>query len=251
LVCRSQAAPERLVVELSLGRTMLDLQRYEVLSFDCYGTLIDWESGILSALREVVTAHGVKLGDAQILELYAELEPQAEQPPYKLYREVLEEVVLGFGERLRFVPSAAERAYLHTSLPNWPPFSDTVEALAALARRYRLAAISNTDDGLFAATAIRLQTHFDWVITAQQVGAYKPAQAMFKQALRRIGLPRDRILHVAESTFHDIAPARAMGIATVWVNRSQGRVAASRRTDAVPDLEVPDLKALAALAGVM
>jgi 2-haloacid dehalogenase len=229
---------------------MLDLQRYEALSFDCYGTLIDWESGILSALREVLNAHEVMLDDAKILKLYAELEPQLQQPPYKLYREVLEEVVLGFGKRLGFVPSAAERACLHTSLPDWPPFPDTLEALAALARRYRLAVISNTDDALFAQTAKRLAVRFEWVITAQQVGAYKPAQAMFKKALRRIGLPRDRILHVAESTFHDIAPARAMGIATVWVNRSQGRAAASRRTAAVPDLEVPDLKVLAALAGV-
>ncbi|MGH8730061.1 MAG: haloacid dehalogenase type II [Burkholderiales bacterium] len=229
---------------------MLDLQRFGVLSFDCYGTLIDWESGILAALRAVLRAHGVTLADAEILKLYAELEPQAQQP-YQRYRDVLETVVAGFGEQLGFSPSAAEVACLHNSLPDWLPFPDTIDALTALAPRYRLAVISNTDDDLFAQTAKRLGVRFDWVITAEQARAYKPARAIFDKALRRIGVPHDRMLHVGESTFHDIAPARAMGIATVWVNRSRGRIAASRRTDAVPDLEVPDLKTLAAAADVL
>jgi 2-haloacid dehalogenase len=230
---------------------MLDLQRYEALSFDCYGTLIDWESGILAALREVLVAHRITLDDAEILKLYSEIEPRLQRPPYQRYRDVLEAVVLDFGKRFGFAPSTAERTCLHDSLPNWPPFPDTVEALAALARRYRLAVISNTDNALFASTAKQLKARFEWVITAQQVGAYKPAPAMFKHALRRIGLPRDRLLHVAESTFHDIGPAKALGIATARVNRSKGRAAATRSVGVLPDLEVPDLKTFAAQAGVM
>jgi 2-haloacid dehalogenase len=161
---------------------------------------------------------------------------------------VLESVVEGFAGRLDFVPSAEERARLHSTLADWPPFFDTVDALLALRKRYRLGIISNIDDDLFAATAKRLGVTFDWVITAQQVGAYKPSPAMFQTALRRIGGAKRRILHVAESLFHDIAPARALGLATVWVNRSQGRAAATRRNASRPDLEVPDLKTLASLA---
>lgn len=229
---------------------MFDVQRFEVLTFDCYGTLINWEAGILDSLRPVLAAHAIKLSDAEILKLYSELEPQTQEPPFRRYRDVLEAVVAGLGERLGFAPSADERSCLHASLPRWPPFPDTIEALAALSSRYRLAVVSNVDDDLFASTSQRLGVRFDWMITAQQVGAYKPAPAMFATALQRIGLPRERILHVAESLFHDIAPARALGLATVWVNRSQGKAAATRRTNIAPDLEVPDLRTLAKLAGV-
>lgn len=227
---------------------MLDLQRFKVLTFDCYGTLINWEAGILNSLRPVLAAHAIELSDAEILKIYSELEPEAQESPFRRYRDVLEAVVAGFGERLGFAPSTEERSCLHASLPEWPPFADTIEALAALSSRYRLAVISNVDDDLFASTSQRLGVRFDWVITAQQVGAYKPSPVIFETALQRIGVPRERILHVAESLFHDIAPARALGLATVWVNRSQGKAAATRRSDVTPHLELPDLRTLAKLA---
>lgn len=226
----------------------MQLEDFEVLTFDCYGTLINWEAGILPALRPMVERRELKLSDKQILDLYAELEPRAQEPPYRCYREVLEKVVEGFAERLGFVPTFAERASLHSTLAGWPPFADTVEALRELREKYRLAIISNTDDDLFAGTAARLGVRFDWVITAQQVRAYKPSPVIFEHALQRIAAPRQRILHVGESPFHDIAPARALGISTVWVNRAQGKPAASRRQPCEPDLTVPNLKALAAQA---
>ena len=125
--------------------------------------------------------------------------------------------------------------------------------MRALHSRYRLAIVSNVDDDLFAATALRLGVAFDWIVTAQQARSYKPASANFQLALERIGLPRERVLHVAQSLYHDIAPANALGLASVWVNRRHGRAGggATPAATATPDLEVPDLQTLARAAGVM
>src|SRR5262249_19226374 len=151
---------------------MLDFSHFEVLSFDCYGTLIDWESGIFSALRPILSAHAKSLDDARLLELYGELEVQAELPPFRSYREVLQSVVLGFGQRLEFKPTPQEVSSLPESLPRWEPFPDTVPALKKLKSRYRLAIISNIDDDLFSTTAPKLGVAFDHVITAQQAQSY-------------------------------------------------------------------------------
>jgi len=218
----------------------------EVLTFDCYGTLIDWESGILSALRPLLLRHGAGAADGEILRLYGELEPEAEAGPFADYRTVLSRVVTGMGRRLGFTPTPDELHTLAASLPGWEPFPDTVPALRALAARYRLGVISNVDDDLFAGTAARLGVTFDWVVTAQSVGAYKPSTAMFETALRRIGPPAGRVLHVAQSLFHDIAPARRLGLPAVRVNRRSGRAGpgATPRSDARADAEVADLAQL-------
>ncbi len=229
---------------------MLDFRRFSVLTFDCYGTLIDWESGILAALKPVLVAHDRRtLSDDEILGMFAELEERAEAGPYKNYREVLEEVVRAAGERLRFRPTDRDVRSLRESLQDWPPFPDTVAALRALKARYQLAIISNTDDDLFAATARRLEVPFDHVITAQQARSYKPALNNFRLAMERIGEPAAKILHVAQSLYHDIAPAKSMGLTTVWVNRRSGKPGsgATPPASATPDLEVPDLKTLAEL----
>ena len=136
---------------------MLDFSQYEVISFDCYGTLIDWERGIFSALRPILAAHGKNIADAELLKLYSELEAEAEQGEFRPYREVLEAVVRGFGKRLGFEPTSAQARSLPESLADWRPFPDTVAALRSLKARYRLAIISNVDDDLFAATARRLE----------------------------------------------------------------------------------------------
>ena len=228
---------------------MIDFKRYEVLSFDCYGTLIDWESGILAALRPVLKGHALELEDERLLRLYAELESQAEEGEFIKYREVLREVVRGLGRELGFTPSPSELDCLVASLGDWPPFPDTVEALQALRRRYRLAIISNVDDDLFALTARRLGVEFDWVITAEQVGSYKPSQHNFKFALERIGVAPDKVLHIAQSIYHDIVPAKALGLATVWVSRSGGP-GATPPAHGRPDLEVPDLGTLVSMMGL-
>jgi 2-haloacid dehalogenase len=225
------------------------LPALQLLTFDCYGTLVDWESGICSALRPVLAGHGIEPSDEEVLELYARLESPLQQGAWRPYREVLGDVVDGFGTELGFVPSAAERAALAASLGEWPLFPDTVAALRRLARRYRLGILSNIDDDLFAATAPGLGVRLDLLVTAEQVGAYKPAPAHFEEGLRRSGLAADEVLHVAQSLFHDIVPARALGWRTAWVNRRAGRPGsgATPAADGLPDIEVPDLAAFAAL----
>jgi 2-haloacid dehalogenase len=229
---------------------MLDFDRFTYLTFDCYGTLIDWERGILAALRPVLDCHGIAISDDAALELYGELESAVETGPYLPYRELLATVMDGFGERLGFVPSADERAALAASVGDWPPFPDTVEALRALADRFRLVILSNIDDDLFALSARHLGVAFAAVVTAQQVGSYKPDPRNFDALLARLDTAPDRVLHVAQSLFHDIAPANALGLTTVWVNRRHDRPGSGATPPATarPDLEVPDLRTLAHLA---
>jgi 2-haloacid dehalogenase len=228
---------------------LVDFSRFLVFSFDCYGTLIDWESGILGVLRPILKAHGLNLDDASLLELYAELEREAEQGEYRLYRDILEDVVRAISVRLRFTPTASELRLLSESLSMWSPFHDTVSALGALHRHYKLAVISNVDDDLFTSSQRKLGIDFDFVMTAQQARAYKPAPKIFQLAEERIGIARDQWLHVAQSIYHDIIPANSLGIATVWVNRPSARPGAGAVTAAsgCPDLEVPNLAELASL----
>lgn len=226
---------------------MLDFSQYRVVSFDCYGTLIDWETGIFSALRPVLAAHGKGISDTELLNLYSELESEAEQGEFHSYRKVLESVVRGFGERLGFKPNEAQVRSLPDSLAGWRPFPDTVAALQKLKARYQLAIISNVDDDLFAATARHLEVPFDHLITAQQARAYKPSMRMFNLAQQRIGVAPTQWLHAAQSVYHDVIPARSLGITTVWVNRPSPRpgAGAAKAAAGQPDLEVPDLKTLA------
>ena len=230
---------------------MLDFDRFTHLTFDCYGTLIDWERGILAALRPVLDRHGIALSDDGALERFGELESAAERGPYRRYREVLATVMDGFGERFGFVPSADERAALAASVGDWPPFPDTVEALQTLARRFRLVILSNIDDDLFAGSAKRLGVEFAAVVTAEQVGSYKPDPRNFRALIERLDIVPDRILHVAQSLFHDIAPANALGLTTVWVNRRHDRSGSGATPPATarPDLKVPDMRTLAQRAG--
>ncbi len=229
---------------------MLDFNRFEILTFDCYGTLINWEAGLLPVLHRILAAHGKKLDDALILKLYGDFEQRSEQGEFHPYRQVLESVVSQFGAELGFVPTAAETRSLPESLASWPPWPDTVTALRQLKSRFRLAILSNVDDDLFAATRPRLEVAFDEVITAQQAQAYKPSLRVFELALRRVNTPAHRVLHVGQSIYHDVIPAQTLGLATVWVNRPSARpgVGAVRAAEATPDLTVSSLAELAAAA---
>jgi len=229
---------------------MIDFNRFEVLTFDCYGTLIDWETGILSALHRVLAAHGKKIEDATMLKLYGDFEQSAEAGPFRPYRDVLESVVRQFGVELGFNPSEEEMRSLPGSLPTWKPWPDTVGALQRLKSRFRLAILSNIDDDLFATTRPQLGVAFDDVITAQQAQAYKPSMKMFELALSRVQAPAHRVLHVGQSIYHDVIPAQALGLATVWVNRPSARagVGAVKAAEAKPDLTVSSLAELAAAA---
>ncbi len=228
---------------------MLDFSRFDWLSFDCYGTLIDWETGLLGYLRPLLKGKGCDISDAQILALYSEFEPRQQAGHYRTYREVLTAVVRDYAHELRFEVSDNEANGLAESIRQWQPFGDTVAGLQRLRSRYKLAVLSNIDDDLFGYTAPKLEVPFDAVVTAQQVHSYKPSLNNFEALLRCNAISRDRLLHVAESLYHDVAPAHSLGIATAWVNRRQGKAAAaSKLANVKPDLEVPDVGRLAELA---
>jgi 2-haloacid dehalogenase len=231
----------------------LDFDRFEALTFDCYGTLIDWETGILRAMRELAGDSATDLPDDDtILELFGRLEAEAETGAFRPYREVLQDVAAGFGLELGLTMDGERASAFARSVPDWPPFTDSAPALEALAGRFRLAIVSNVDDDLFAGSAERLGVPFDEVVTAQQVRSYKPATPHFDEVLKRLGTPRERVLHVAQSLYHDVAPAKTLGFACVWVNRRAGRrgSGATRRAIAAPDLEVPDLATLVRTMGI-
>jgi len=228
---------------------MLDFNRFEILTFDCYGTLINWEDGILRCLHRILAAHGKDTDDATILQLYGDFEARAERGEYRSYRQVLQSVLQQFGEQLGFAPTDQEVRSLPESLPQWKPWPDTVSALCELHNRFRLAIVSNVDDDLFAATQPQLGVEFDQIITAQQAQAYKPSLKIFELALSRVGVPAHRILHVGQSLYHDVLPAQSLGLATVWVNRPSARkgVGAVKAAEAQPDLQVSSLAELAAI----
>jgi 2-haloacid dehalogenase len=231
---------------------VLDFDRYEVLSFDCYGTLIDWEKGILSALRPVLKARGVELDDEALLTLYADLEAKAEQGDFIPYRAVLRQVMAGLDERLGLALTPVEHNHLGDTLKDWPAFPDAPGALAALKRHYKLAIISNVDDDLFAESNKHLGVAFDWVISAQLVQNYKPALRHFEVASKMFGVGLKKQLHVAQSLYHDIGPANRLGLDCVWINRRHGKSGsgATPLASGTPDLEMPDLESLVALMGV-
>ena len=233
-----------------LNSIMLDFSRFEIFTFDCYGTLINWEAGILAALHRILSAHSKQLDDATLLQLYGDFEHRSEQGTFQPYREVLASVVRQFAIELKFTPTPEEVRSLPGSLATWQPWPDTVPALRRLKTRFRLAILSNVDDDLFAATRPKLAVDFDEVITAQQAQAYKPSLKLFELALARIQTPAHRVLHVGQSVYHDVIPAQSLGLSTVWVNRPSARpgVGAVKSAEAKPDLIVRSLEELAAMA---
>ena len=226
---------------------MPDFSQVEYISFDCYGTLIDWESGILGYLRPLLQKKTRHVSDGEILDAYSEFEPR-NQETYRPYREVLASVVRDFGAHFNFEVSPEEADGLAQSIRAWRPFPDTVPALQRLKTRYKLAVLSNIDDVLFAFTAPKLCVQLDLVVTAQQVRSYKPSLRNFEALLQHLPVDKGRLLHAAESLYHDVVPAHTLGIQTAWVNRRQGKSsAATKLVAAKPDIEVPTVGALADL----
>jgi 2-haloalkanoic acid dehalogenase type II len=213
---------------------------FDVVTFDCYGTLIDWEGGITRAFTEAAEAAGRTVSRDAVLSAYAEIEPRVEAGPYRSYRDVLRETAAQVAARLGWALSSQEAEFLPASLSSWQPFPDTGPALLRLADAgISLGILSNVDDALLAATIRHLPVHFDLLVTAEQVRSYKPAQGHFREARRRIG--QRRWLHAAQSYFHDVVPARALDIPVAWVNR-KGEEPGS---DGEPSFETADLAGLA------
>ncbi|MEQ8850528.1 MAG: haloacid dehalogenase type II [Phycisphaerales bacterium] len=221
----------------------IDPDSIDAITFDCFGTLIDWPSGILAVLRPMNERYNLGMPDAELLTRYAEIEREIESGPYRPYRDVLERVM----RRMFSAAPSYEFATLADAVATWRPFPDTLDALRRLKSRYRLGVLSNIDDDLFAPILDKLERSFDAVVTAEQVRSYKPADPQFTAALGRLELAPDRVLHAAESRFHDIDPARRLGFRTAWINRGQS---ASGPSSAQPDLTVSSAAELCAALGL-
>jgi 2-haloacid dehalogenase len=219
-----------------------------LITFDCYGTLIDWEKGMLKAMRPLFGNHDTT-HDIELLALYGDVELELESGSYMPYRQVLSNTVQEMGRRLDLKITQEDGEHFADSLITWEPFPDTVGALQRLAARYRLGVISNTDDDLFAETKKKLVVDFDPLVTAQQVKSYKPSHRNFEEMLRRAALPKEQILHAAQSVLHDIVPGTELGLRTVWVNRPSIRPGAGATKAALcqPTFEVHSMSALADL----
>ena len=205
----------------------MELSDFEALSFDCYGTPIDWEAGIAAVLGPWARAAGLGLADEALLAVYAghEARVEAEQPGL-LYPEVLAASFVGVGRELGAEVSPADAQLLARSVPDWPAFADSHDALVSLGQTYSLVVLSNIDRTSFAASNARLDVTFDAIITAQDVGSYKPSPRNFEALLARsaaMGVTPGGLLHVAQSLFHDHVQAKAFGLATVWINRRRDR----------------------------
>jgi 2-haloacid dehalogenase len=228
----------------------LDFGQFEALTFDCYGTLIDWEAGIEAGLRQVLGRAVAGTPTDQLLEAYAGAEAELESGPYLPYRDILAAAARRVAEQYGLEPSEDALARFGGSVGNWPAFPDSTAALERLQQRFRLGVITNCDDDLFAASGRRLGVNFEWVVTAEQAGSYKPSERNFELALERLGLPRERILHVAQSLFHDHVPARRQGLRTVWIDRRHDKAGfgATPAAEARPDATFPDMASFAAAA---
>jgi 2-haloalkanoic acid dehalogenase type II len=221
------------------------LDQFEVITFDCYGTLIDWEKGIKKAFQNAMTKTGAKPGlAAQALEPYEMEERRIEkETPYIPYRNVLSKTALAVARKIGWRLPEAEASFLADELPSWTPFPDTNPALEKLARKHRLGILSNVDNDLLTDTLKHFTRKFDIMVTAENVKSYKPARGHFEEARRII---KDRSwIHVASSQYHDIEPAVTLGIRAVWVNRK--KAAPAPKYSEMGVLEVRDLSQLGQL----
>lgn len=203
------------------------LSDFDALTFDCFGTLIDWEAGIAAAARTWLDRHNVAVETEALLTAYAELESAAEhETPTALYSDILTRVHRGMCERFGAPVSEEQDRFFGHAIGDWPPFPDSHEALTALQKNYKLFILSNVDRRSFVRTQERLGIQFDGIFTAEDIGSYKPNHANFHYMIDRlgeIGIPKERILHTAQSLYHDHRPAKELGFTTAWINRRHNR----------------------------
>src|SRR5262249_9156993 len=223
----------------------MEAGNFEIITFDCYGTLIDWEAGIINAFEQAAAADNVELSSDQIINAYAAEEMTVEAMAYRQYREVLGETERRAAAILGWRLPSEGSGCLAASLPNWKPFPETNAAVERLARRFKLGILSNIDDDLLTATRRHFTVDFDLIVTAQQVGSYKPGLEHFKEAKKRIG--EMRLLHAAQSYFHDVLPAAKLSIPVIWVNRKNNAIDGGGPN---PNSQVRDLTELANYLGV-
>ena len=226
---------------------------FDALSFDCYGTLIDWEAGIAAVLGLWARRCGVELDQEQLLAAYGAAEAKAElEHPSELYRDILARSFRFLGEQVGAPVTDAEAAALASSVPDWPAFEDSHDALIVLGERFKLIILSNVDRVSFAGSQARLGVEFTSVLTAEEIGSYKPSPRNFDALSAeggRLGVERGRLLHVAQSLFHDHVPAKRAGLPTVWINRHHDRrgwgATPAPPAEVSPDWEFPSMAAFA------
>lgn len=216
----------------------LQLDRIRALTFDCYGTLVDWLGGVRTAVAAMPTMAGCDtrrlLADRETIEL------EMLSGPYRPYRDILAISMARAARMQEREPTPDELAAFTASMGTWPPFAETAEALQVMRERFRLAILSNVDSDVLERTVALIDVPIDVRVAAEDIRSYKPATLHFEEALRRLELEKDEVLHVAQSQRHDLRPAGALGWKTAWVNR----LGEELTFDLKPDLVVPDLSSL-------
>ncbi len=232
----------------------MELGEYEAMSFDCYGTLIDWEAGLAAVLRPWARRRGLDAGAEQLLTAFSAHESAAEaEHPTERYPDILARSMRAVGQDLGAAVTAEDSAALARSVPDWPAFPDSHDALVRLGRGRQLIILSNVDRESFALSNARLGVTFASILTAEDIGSYKPSPRNFAalaEEARRLGVGPGRLVHVAQSLFHDHIPARQAGLPTVWINRRHDRPgwgATPAPAGAVtPDWEFPSMASFSA-----
>ncbi|MGF6788465.1 haloacid dehalogenase type II [Paraburkholderia sp. 35.1] len=216
---------------------------FDTLTFDCYGTLIDWESGILEGLRPLLERARTPLTRDEVLEAHARHESSQQNfTPAKRYQELLPIVYKRMAEEWGLPYTHEECVAYGQSIRNWPAFADSAVALQYLKKHYKLVILSNIDNESFTFSNARLQVEFDAIITAEDVGSYKPSPRNFEYMLQKLdqrGIKKEKILHTAESLFHDHKPANEFGLASCWIYRrhSQPGFGATMNPGSQPDID--------------
>jgi 2-haloacid dehalogenase len=220
----------------------MNFAQFKLISFDCYGTLVDWKRSLQDILNPFITRHKLDITADKLYELFLIADQKNITCEYKPYSEVLVSIMDEIGKELKIDLKHAERTCLVDRFGDWTAFTDSSDALQELKKSYKLAVISNVDDELFNVTKRCLGVRFDYIITAKQVGSYKPSKNNFIRALEIFGLPKEQVLHVSQSIYHDIIPTNELGWSNVWINRYNE----PRSTDPaeMADVEVPDLASL-------
>jgi len=216
------------------------MPRFSLITFDCYGTLIDWESGMKNALRNLTKRRNISFDIESLPERYIEIELEIEKEGYRKYKEVLGLGVRRLFEEKGIMLSSEEEKIFADSINTWPPFNETTEVLRKIKEKYKLAILSNIDEDLIKHSIKLIGVEFDGVITAEQVKSYKPSHGHWKRMMDVFKIPKENVLHVAASYVHDIVPAKELGFQAAWINRKDEKLKGSIK----PDYEFRDLRPL-------
>lgn len=216
------------------------MKDFDLITFDCYGTLIDWENGIYQAFRNEAAKDGRQLERGSVIGAYVAAEAEIEGKGFIPYRQVLNQAAQGCASKLGWNLTEERASFLAKSLPSWQPFADTKPALERLAPSFHLGILSNVDDDLLLESLGHLTVSFEMIVTAGEIRSYKPGRGHFDEAMRRKG--NARWLHAAQSYYHDIRPALELNIPVAWINRKSETLPAGLPT---PRYVVSDLDELA------